>query len=164
MQHPQVLAYPEKWAVDQTLYSTLAMHVGNYNIVFCLELCRTQNENGPCPLLALCNVLLLTERMRLVAGDTVVTSTQLLDLLGTTVIENLPQVCLSVCSSTHVLYIFYPLTPSLPLSTCNRTYLKESKRTMSRTFKTPWPPFPRYTCNSLLLYMSNVRCTSPTLQ
>jgi hypothetical protein len=51
----------------------------------------TQNENGPCPLLALCNVLLLSERMRLVAGETVVTSTQLLDLLGTTVIENMPE-------------------------------------------------------------------------
>ena len=51
-----------------------------------------QNENGPCPLLALCNVLLLTDRMKLVAGETVVTSTTLMDLLGTVIIENMPQV------------------------------------------------------------------------
>ncbi|CAI8009348.1 Ubiquitin carboxyl-terminal hydrolase MINDY-1 [Geodia barretti] len=51
----------------------------------------TQNENGPCPLLALCNVLLLTDRMKLVAGETVVTSTALMDLLGTAIIENMPQ-------------------------------------------------------------------------
>ncbi|CAI8009350.1 Ubiquitin carboxyl-terminal hydrolase MINDY-1, partial [Geodia barretti] len=59
----------------------------------------TQNENGPCPLLALCNVLLLTDRMKLVAGETVVTSTALMDLLGTAIIENMPQVSIYLQST-----------------------------------------------------------------
>lgn len=46
-----------------------------------------QNENGPCPLLALCNVLILSGRMKIPPGETIVTSTHLLDLLGACLIE-----------------------------------------------------------------------------
>ena len=52
----------------------------------------SQNENGPCPLLALCNVLLLSERMKIPPGETMVSSTHLLDLLGACLIENGPKV------------------------------------------------------------------------
>lgn len=47
----------------------------------------TQNENGPCPLLALCNVLLLTGRIKIPPGETVVTGAHLIDLLGACLIE-----------------------------------------------------------------------------
>lgn len=46
-----------------------------------------QNENGPCPLLALCNVLILTGRIKITPGQTDVSSTYLTDLLGTHLLE-----------------------------------------------------------------------------
>ena len=49
-----------------------------------------QNENGPCPLLALCNVLLLNGRIKISAGETIVTSSHLTDLLGACLIESHP--------------------------------------------------------------------------
>lgn len=49
-----------------------------------------QNENGPCPLLALCNVLILSGRMKIPPGETLITSTHLLDLLGACLIESHP--------------------------------------------------------------------------
>ena len=52
----------------------------------------TQNENGPCPLLALCNVLILTTRMEVTPGETALTSQQLMDMLGSCLIESKPKV------------------------------------------------------------------------
>ena len=52
----------------------------------------TQNENGPCPLLALCNVLILSKRMEVTPGETALTSQQLLDMLGSCLIESTPKV------------------------------------------------------------------------
>ena len=49
---------------------------------------HVQNENGPCPLLALCNVLLLSDRMKIPAGETIVTTSHLTDLLGACLIES----------------------------------------------------------------------------
>lgn len=46
-----------------------------------------QNENGPCPLLALCNVLILTGRIKITPGQTDISSTHLTDLLGTYLFE-----------------------------------------------------------------------------
>ena len=46
-----------------------------------------QNENGPCPLLALCNVLILRGAIKITPGNTDVSSTYLLDLLGTHLLE-----------------------------------------------------------------------------
>lgn len=54
----------------------------------CTIIVDTQNANGPCPLLALCNVLILSGRIKLPAGETVVTSTHLVDLLGACLIES----------------------------------------------------------------------------
>lgn len=47
-----------------------------------------QNANGPCPLLALCNVLLLRQRFQLISGTEVVESTQLLEGLANCMLEN----------------------------------------------------------------------------
>ena len=47
----------------------------------------TQNENGPCPLLAICNVLILRGAMKILPGNSNVSSTYLLDLLGTYLLE-----------------------------------------------------------------------------
>lgn len=51
----------------------------------------TQNENGPCPLLALCNILILKKTMKLTPGETVVTSQQLMDLLGSCLLHSRPR-------------------------------------------------------------------------
>lgn len=51
----------------------------------------TQNENGPCPLLAIMNVLLLKGKVRLAPMLEMVTSEQLMAYLGECVIENMPQ-------------------------------------------------------------------------
>ena len=52
----------------------------------------TQNENGPCPLLAIMNVLLLQQRVRFPAMIEMVTSGQLLDYLGDCILEHAPKV------------------------------------------------------------------------
>ncbi|XP_064384626.1 ubiquitin carboxyl-terminal hydrolase MINDY-1-like isoform X2 [Halichondria panicea] len=48
----------------------------------------TQNENGPCPLIALANVLLLSHRIKIGGGETLVSSSHLMDLLGSCLLEN----------------------------------------------------------------------------
>ena len=49
-----------------------------------------QNANGPCPLLALCNVLLLRQRFQLPTDTEVIESAQLLQGLGNCMLENRP--------------------------------------------------------------------------
>ncbi len=51
----------------------------------------TQNANGPCPMLAIANVLLLRGKMSLVDGCEVVSSEQLLETLGDTMLECVPK-------------------------------------------------------------------------
>lgn len=51
----------------------------------------TQNHNGPCPLLALCNVLLLRQTLSLAYGSTVTTSSQLVHKLGALLLEGAPK-------------------------------------------------------------------------
>ncbi|KAK7491444.1 hypothetical protein BaRGS_00017273 [Batillaria attramentaria] len=51
----------------------------------------TQNENGPCPLLAIMNVLLLKGKVRLAPMLEMVTSEQLMAYLGDCVFESMPQ-------------------------------------------------------------------------
>ncbi|XP_053384700.1 ubiquitin carboxyl-terminal hydrolase MINDY-1-like [Mercenaria mercenaria] len=50
----------------------------------------TQNENGPCPLLALINVLLLQNRVTLPPQTEIVSAGQLMAHLGDCVLENVP--------------------------------------------------------------------------
>ena len=52
----------------------------------------TQNENGPCPLLAIMNCLLLQGRVKLPAMMEMVTSSQLMEYLGDCILENTPKV------------------------------------------------------------------------
>ena len=52
----------------------------------------TQNANGPCPLLALCNVLLLKGKMYIAPGTTAISSNELLNNLATIMFELMPQV------------------------------------------------------------------------
>lgn len=51
----------------------------------------TQNENGPCPLLAIMNVLLLQGRVTLESGLELITSEQLMDHLDECILENVPK-------------------------------------------------------------------------
>ena len=48
--------------------------------------------NGPCPLLALVNVLLLQEKITLNSNDEIVTSSQLMGFLGDIVLQAMPSV------------------------------------------------------------------------
>ena len=50
----------------------------------------TQNENGPCPLLAIMNVLLLQNRVHLNPQCVMVSASQLMAHLGDCVLENVP--------------------------------------------------------------------------
>ena len=50
----------------------------------------TQNENGPCPLLAIMNVLLLQNRVKLTPSTEIISATQLMVYLGDCVLENVP--------------------------------------------------------------------------
>lgn len=51
----------------------------------------TQNENGPCPLIAIMNVLLLKGKLQLASLVEMVTSKQLMDQLGEYVLSNTPK-------------------------------------------------------------------------
>lgn len=63
----------------------------------------TQNENGPCPLLAIMNFLLLKGKIKLPGMIEMVTSGQLMEYLGDCIFENAPKVRLvlfaGVCSN-----------------------------------------------------------------
>ena len=52
----------------------------------------TQNENGPCPLLAIVNVLLLQRRITLPPQQEFVTSGQLMEYIGDCILEEAPKV------------------------------------------------------------------------
>jgi len=52
----------------------------------------TQNINGPCPLIAIVNVLFLKEKITLDPSVEIVTSSQLMGYLGDIVLQATPQV------------------------------------------------------------------------
>lgn len=52
----------------------------------------TQNQNGPCPLIAIVNVLLLRRKIFLPLDMQSITSEQLMDHIGEQLLENTPQV------------------------------------------------------------------------
>lgn len=52
----------------------------------------TQNENGPCPLLAIVNVLLLQRRINIPSLQEIVTSGQLMEYIGDCILEESPKV------------------------------------------------------------------------
>ena len=51
----------------------------------------TQNENGPCPLLAIMNVLLLKKKVTLTQSAEFITANQVMAHLGNCVLENVPR-------------------------------------------------------------------------
>jgi len=51
----------------------------------------TQNENGPCPLVAIINVLLLKHEMTLPAHSEIVSASKLMEYIGNTILENIPK-------------------------------------------------------------------------
>jgi hypothetical protein len=52
----------------------------------------TQNENGPCPLVAICNVLLLNGKLKLNRDTDVVYASELVDMVANLIIESYPEV------------------------------------------------------------------------
>ena len=52
----------------------------------------TQNKNGPCPLIALCNVLTFKRRMRIPPGNSTIQSDELAQLLADYILSNKPKV------------------------------------------------------------------------
>ena len=62
----------------------------------------TQNENGPCPLLAIMNVLLLKEKIKLPGMIEMVTSGQLMEYLGDCIFENAPKVRLFLVQHSFI--------------------------------------------------------------
>lgn len=52
----------------------------------------TQNRNGPCPLLALCNALIFKRRLRVRPGQTFILSQDLMQLLADQMLERPPHV------------------------------------------------------------------------
>jgi hypothetical protein len=53
----------------------------------------TQNSNGPCPLLAIINVLILKGRIQLPSMMEIITDNQLMEYLGDCVLNSVPKVC-----------------------------------------------------------------------
>lgn len=56
----------------------------------------TQNENGPCPLLAIMNILLLKGKVKLEPGQEIITPEQIMTYLGDSILENAPKVLMHV--------------------------------------------------------------------
>jgi hypothetical protein len=61
----------------------------------------TQNENGPCPLIAISNILLLRGKIILSSAMEIITAKQLMDYIGHMILQNVPKVS-TTCSDTSV--------------------------------------------------------------
>lgn len=62
----------------------------------------TQNENGPCPLLAIMNILLLKGKVKLEPGQEIITPEQIMTYLGDSILENAPKVFMHVTIQTKM--------------------------------------------------------------
>ena len=70
----------------------------------------TQNENGPCPLLAIMNVLLLKKKVTLTQSVEFITANQVMAHLGNCVLENVPKEEVSILTDIGVKkykYLYY---------------------------------------------------------
>jgi len=61
----------------------------------------TQNENGPCPLIAISNILLLRGKIILPSVMEIITAKELMDYIGDMILQNVPKVS-TACSSISV--------------------------------------------------------------
>ena len=66
----------------------------------------TQNDNGPCPLLAIINVLLLRRTIEFPSMQEMVTTRQLMEYLGDVVLKEIPEVLSSLSISKTDLKVF----------------------------------------------------------
>jgi hypothetical protein len=66
----------------------------------------TQNDNGPCPLLAIINVLLLRRTIEFPGMQEMVTTRQLMEYLGDVVLKEIPEVLSSLSISKTDLKVF----------------------------------------------------------
>jgi hypothetical protein len=57
----------------------------------------TQNENGPCPLIAISNILLLRGKIILPTVMEIVTAKQLMEYIGDMILQNVPKVRVTHC-------------------------------------------------------------------
>jgi hypothetical protein len=55
----------------------------------------TQNENGPCPLIAISNILLLRGKIILPSVMEIITAKQLMDYIGDMILQNVPKVSIT---------------------------------------------------------------------
>ena len=67
----------------------------------------TQNENGPCPLLAIINVLLLQRRIEIPTMQQIITTSQLMEYIGDCILTEAPKVRKL---GTRYSYSFFPRT------------------------------------------------------
>jgi hypothetical protein len=61
----------------------------------------TQNENGPCPLIAISNILLLRGKIILPSVMEIITAKELMDYIGDMILQNVPKVS-TTCSSISI--------------------------------------------------------------
>jgi hypothetical protein len=57
----------------------------------------TQNENGPCPLIAISNILLLRGKIMLPSAMEIITAKELMEYIGDMILQNVPKVSMSYC-------------------------------------------------------------------
>ena len=68
----------------------------------------TQNENGPCPLLAVMNLLLLQSKIKLPSTMEMITSNQLMEYLADWIFENVPKVSTQTWLECRTLNLMWP--------------------------------------------------------
>ena len=72
---------------------TLSYHLKWINWMSAKTPIVTQNLNGPCPLLAIINVMILKRKIQLPPMMDVITDDQLMEYLGDCILNSVPKVC-----------------------------------------------------------------------
>lgn len=87
----------------------------------------TQNDNGPCPLLAIINILLLRRTIAFPPMQEMVTTQELMEYLGDVVLKEIPEVCIYV--DLHLNFNHINLIKNLSLvyvsSSCNTSPIED---------------------------------------
>lgn len=110
----------------------------------------TQNQNGPCPLIAIANILLLRGKMKLPSNASCITSEELLTHVANNIVESRPEVTDSENfiepskALSHVSYLFKFFT---------RIILKKLCATLNKTCMMQCPCF--LSCTLALMSMLN---------
>jgi hypothetical protein len=65
----------------------------------------TQNENGPCPLIAISNILLLRGKIILPTVMEIITAKQLMEYIGDMILRNVPKVRTTHCMPLEALFL-----------------------------------------------------------